>query len=132
MAWRGRNRDGWRGTARTAIVWAMSFASLSAHLERVWPMIEAAPGLFVVLVLACLGVSWAFVHALHQRAFKNKETEIAHRDAQLKLVERQRDDAEKKVAALEAAAKPIGSAEATETSIRLERNRSAAFSPQNS
>lgn len=62
-------------------------------------MIEAAPRLFLLLVLASLLVSWGLVHLLHRHAFKNKDTEIAQKNDRIELFKAQRDEAERKLAA---------------------------------
>jgi hypothetical protein len=81
------------------MVWAMLPTSLLAQLNDVLPMVQAAPGLLLLLFLACLLVSGAAVGALNRRAFKNKETEIGHKNAEISWLKQQKEDAEKKLAA---------------------------------
>lgn len=83
--------------------------SLLRELYQVIPMIEAAPWLFVLLVIACLMLAWGALHLFHRRAFNNKNTEISHKNAEITaknshiaFVEKQRDEADKKLAAITA------------------------------
>lgn len=84
------------------MVRTMPFTNLAAQVDRVWPMIEAAPGLFVLLFVACLGLAWGVVHLLHKQAFKNKDTEVSTKNAEIAWLRQQRDDAEKRLAAISA------------------------------
>ncbi|MCO6419679.1 hypothetical protein JYK14_26435 [Siccirubricoccus sp. KC 17139] len=71
-------------------------------MNDVLPMIQAAPVLFVLLVVACFSATSVTVIAFNRRAFKNKETEISHKNAEIALLKQQREKLEKDILIMKA------------------------------